>query len=160
MKLDSTAIIDYDYVTFRAAIADIASQVKMSDFEPDYIVGIVRGGAIPAVYLSHALNIPVVMLHWSSRDNQVGGNESNCWIPQDLLDGKCVLLVDDIVDGGETVRQIIEDWGNSVRDELPLRNVKVASLVYNTRQDVSVDFYHTEVDRDADKRWFVFDWEV
>lgn len=158
--LDATTIIDYDYHKFSAGISKIAKAIIESQFDPDYIVGVVRGGAVPAVHLSHKLKIPVVMVHWSSRDNMVGGNESNCWIPEDILDGKRVLLVDDIVDGGETIRQVMEDWGNSVRDAMDLRNVKVASLVYNTAQDVVVDFYDVAIDRNEDPRWISFHWEV
>lgn len=158
--LDATKIVDYTYEDFKEGIANIASQVKCSDFDPDYIVGIVRGGCVPAVALSHKLKIPVVMVHWSSRDNMVGGNESNCWIPEDILDGKRVLIVDDIIDGGETIRQVIDDWGKSVRDALDLRNIKVAALVYNTTQPTVVDFYDVAVNREDDNRWFTFPWEV
>lgn len=158
--VDSTTIIDYNHETFTAAIKDIANQVKTSGFDPDYLVGIVRGGCIPAVYLSHALSKPVNMVHWSSRDNLVGGNESNCWIPEDIIEGKRVLIVDDIVDGGDTITQILDDWSKSVRDTLDMRNIRVASLVYNTDLTVKVDYYHTAVSRQSDQRWFVFDWEV
>ena len=158
--LDATTIIDYNYDVFTKGITNLVKQIKESEFDPDYIVGIVRGGAVPAVHLSHKLGIPVVMLHWSSRDNMVGGNESNCWIPEDILDGKRVLIVDDIVDGGETIKQVIDDWGRSVRDALDLRNIKVASLVYNTTCDTVVDFYDVAIDRNDDHRWFTFFWEV
>ena len=45
---DSTSIIDFTHEEFIRGIKRIAAYVKASDFEPDYIVGIVRGGAVPA----------------------------------------------------------------------------------------------------------------
>ena len=75
--VDATSIIDYSYDVFRAGIDDIARQVEASDFEPDFLVGVVRGGCVPAVYLSHKLKIPVQMIHWNTRDDTEWGNESN-----------------------------------------------------------------------------------
>ena len=160
MTVDATSIIDYSYTDFLAGIQSIAHQVETSGWSPDYIVGIVRGGAVPAVYLSHALKIPVVMVLWNTRDNTHFGNESNAWIPEDLIDGKKVLLVDDIVDGGETIKELLADWQTSVRDIIPEENVRIASLIYNTAQDVPVDFFDKIIDRDEDQRWIIFPWEI
>lgn len=158
--LDSTTIIEYTYENFLEGITAIAAQVLQSDFTPDYIVGIVRGGAIPAAYLSHKLKLPVQMVHWSTRDRAgEWGNESNCWIPETLLEGKKVLLVDDIVDGGETIRELLDDWNSSISEDLPLQNIRIASMYYNTAQPTVVDFFHRTIDRNDDARWIVFPWE-
>ena len=160
--VDATAIIDYDYDEFRAGINHIAETITTSGWTPDYIVGIVRGGAIPAVYLSHALKLPLVTVAWSTRDKTIFGNESNCWIPEDIMDGKKVLIVDDIVDGGETIRELLEDWQKSVAGLGPLNkeNIKIATMWYNSSQDIVVDFYHKVIDRNEDTRWVVFPWEA
>jgi len=143
--VDATTIIDYDYTSFREGIDAIANSVKASDFKPDYIVGIVRGGAVPAVHLSHKLKVPLVAVAWSTRDTSVYGRESNCWIPEDLHDGKK-----------------FEDWHTSTAGmgELPVDNLRVAAMYYNTAQDVKVDFYHRTIDRNEDQRWVVFPWEA
>lgn len=159
--LDANTIIDYSHKDFMDGIRHITHLIRADQYAPDYIVGIVRGGAIPAVYLSHHLKVPVVMLHWSSRDhNLVSGNESNTWIPEDINAGKRILIVDDIVDGGETIRQILDDWQSSALAGLNLDNIKIASLFYNTAQDISVDYCHHRINRNEDSRWVVFDWEA
>lgn len=155
--VDATTIIDYTYEEFIEGINKIADDIKQSGFNPDYIVGIVRGGAIPAVYLSHKLRIPVQMVHWSTRDSD--NRESNLWIPEDVNDGKRVVIVDDIVDGGETIKELLEDWNSSIRDELKLDNIRVSSMIYNTSQPTNVDFYHRTIDRSYDNRWIHFPWE-
>lgn len=160
MTIDATSIIDYDYNDFRDGITAIAEAVVASGWTPDYIVGIVRGGSIPAVYLSHRLKLPIVTVAWSTRDKSIFGNESNCWIPEDIVDGKRILLVDDIVDGGDTIKELLEDWQKSVRAPLNKDNIKIAAMWYNTAQDVVVDFYHKTIDRNEDKRWVSFCWET
>ena len=158
--VDATSIIDYTFTDFRDGIQNIAKQIKESGFAPDYLVGIVRGGSVPAVYLSHKLKIPVVMVAWNTRDNTEFGTDSVTWIPEDLLDGKRVIIVDDIVDGGQTIKELLEDWQKSVLAPVPHENVRIAAMWYNTAQDVAVDFYHKTIDRDSDSRWIVFDWEA
>lgn len=158
--VDATSIIDYTFPEFRDGIQAITKQIEDSGFAPDYLVGIVRGGSVPAVYLSHKLKIPVVMVAWNTRDNTEFGRESVTWIPEDLLAGKRVLIVDDIVDGGQTIKELLEDWQKSVLAPVPHENIRIAAMWYNTAQDVVVDFYHKTIDRNNDPRWIVFDWEA
>jgi xanthine phosphoribosyltransferase len=159
--VDATTIIDYGYEEFRDGVNHIAKSVQESGFQPDYIVGVVRGGSVPSVYLSHKLKVPVVMVAWSTRDNFLE-RESNCWIPEDIMNGKKILVVDDIVDGGDTIRELLADWQSSVAGvgKLPVDNLRIAAMYYNTAQDVKVDFYHREIDRNEDQRWVIFPWEA
>lgn len=158
--LDANNINEYTHDDLKRGIEAIATKIIMSAYMPDYIVGITRGGCVPAVYLSHRLSIPVVMVHWNTRDTTSWGNESNAWIPEDVNAGKRIIIVDDIVDGGDTIRELIDDFRSSVFDELNMDNIRVASLICNTSQDITVDFYHKTVDREVDQRWCVFPWEA
>lgn len=159
--VDATSIIDYDYDNFRAGIDSIAKCVESSGWDPDYIVGIVRGGAVPAVFLSHRLKIPVQMVHWNTRDNTEFGNEHNCWLPEEIMGGLKVLIIDDIIDGGDTIRELLADWQTAVAGmgKLPVDNIRIACMWYNVAQDIKPDFYHKTIDRTEDQRWVVFDWE-
>lgn len=160
--VDATTIIDYSYSDFSSGIESITKSIQSSGWTPDYIVGIVRGGCVPAVYLSHKLKVPLVTVAWNTRDTTIFGQESNCWIPEDLHNGKKVLIVDDIVDGGDTIRELLEDWRQSTAGigDLPLQNIRIAAMYYNTAQDVNVDYYHMSIDRNEDQRWVVFPWEA
>ncbi len=159
-NVDATAVIDYSYSDFYNGIERIVQQIKESNYEPSYIVGIVRGGAIPAVYISHRLKLPVVMVHWNTRDETQWGNESNCWIPEDINNGDKILLVDDIVDGGDTIKELLNDWNSSISDELEVDNIRIAAMYYNTAQDVNVDYFDQSINREEDKRWVIFPWEA
>ncbi len=156
------SVIIYSQNDFLEGIDDIVKQIQQSEFEPDIIVGIVRGGSVPAVYLSHRLKIPVLMVHWNTRDSSKWGNESNCWIPEQMMDGLKVLLVDDIVVGGDTIRELLADWQTSVAGmgQLPVDNIRISSMIYNTAQNVRPHFYHQTIDREQDQRWVIFPWEA
>ncbi len=118
----------------------ICRDILISGWRPDYIVGITRGGLIPAVMISQYLNIPMHTLGVSLRDND--GCESNLWMASDALGPnsrerfiedendiggvleaasdllesgtyKEILLVDDINDTGATFNWIMNDWSGS-----------------------------------------------
>ena len=61
--------IYYDYSDMVADLNNIKHQIdehtKNEKFKFDAIIGIARGGAIPAVVLSHMLNIPCHIITWS-----------------------------------------------------------------------------------------------
>lgn len=147
------------------AIHQIEAQIRESGFTPDYIVGIVRGGAIPAVLLSHRLKIPVVMVHWNTRDKGIDHRESNAWLSEDInINNKKVLVVDDIVDTGKTIEELFEDWSlcKEVGAEatLAMDNIRVCSIIYNETQNIYVDYYARAIDRAHDDRWVIFPWEA
>lgn len=64
----------------------LATQISQSPVPPSYITGLPRGGMIPAVMLSHKLNIPFVSIENIK--------------PLSRLE---VLIVDDIADSGKTL---------------------------------------------------------
>lgn len=71
------------------------------------IVGIQRGGLIPAVMLSHAFNVEMKPLIWQTRD-QVKSIDprSLCHILYGCKQGQAILIVDDIADSGKTFNDI------------------------------------------------------
>ena len=163
MNGEVPSVIIYSQNDFLEGVEYIARQVEREDYKPDLIVGIVRGGSVPAVYLSHRLKVPVQMVHWNTRDSSKWGNESNCWIPEQIMEeGLKVLLVDDIVDGGDTIRELLADWQTSVAGmgNLPVDNIRICSMIYNTAQSVRPHFFHQTIDRNEDQRWVIFPWEA
>lgn len=139
-----------DYV--KADIRSIRKKMDMVGWTPEVIVGLARGGLIPAVILSHTYKVPMHAVDWSFRDRNV---QVNSLLKEDF-DGKRVLIVDDIVDSGNSILSYLNQNANDLSGATDIR---VASLVYNINQPAQVDFYGTLIDRRYQKEWFVFFWE-
>lgn len=160
---------------------DLAKQINNSKWQPDYIVGITRGGVIPAVLLSHYLEVPMNSLAVSLRDG--GEPESNLWMAEDAFGyhrtdlpepagsnpslRKNILIVDDINDTGATFNWIIKDWTSGCLPNDPAwtdiwnHNVKFAVLVDNLSSNCerAMDYVGIEINKAEEDCWIVFPWE-
>ena len=143
----------YSVENFKEDADSLVKQIINSGEFYDYIVGIVRGGAIPAVYLSHRLGIPMRTVSWSTfHGDQM--RESALDVAEDIADGKKILLVDDILDSGRTMRELLEDWG------CDRSKVAMAVLVHNVRQETTPNFFGRTIDRETNTDWVDFWWEA
>lgn len=146
-------------------VSDIIRQMWLDGFMPDYVVGITRGGLVPAQMISQYLNIPMNTLKVSMRDD--AHCESNLWMAEEAYTGKNILIVDDINDSGATMKWIQEDWESSV--SLPIdktweqtwnHNVRFAVLVNNESSEFEdVDYIGKTVNKFEEPCWVVFPWE-
>lgn len=164
-------------------VATIARKIVLSDWRPDYIVGITRGGLLPANLLSQYLNVPMCSLDVSLRDSSFEAT-SNLWMAEDAygyIDSenrkseeissnpakrKNILIVDDINDSGATLAWIYNDWidgclpDDDAWDEIFGSNVRVATLVNNEASDYTNIQYTAHTINKAEKDvWVVFPWE-
>ena len=156
----------YDDVHIKEMIGNITMQMHRGGvWKPDYIVGLTRGGLVPAVYLSHYLNVPMETLKVSLRDN--ADTESNFWMSEDAYNGKNILIVDDINDTGATLDWIINDWQSSCHpsdahwSNVWGNTVKFAVLVDNLSSNFSrrVDYAAKEINKAEKDVWIVYPWE-
>jgi hypoxanthine phosphoribosyltransferase len=157
-------------------------------WKPDYVVGITRGGLIPALMLSQYWNIPMETLKVSLRDEN-SDPESNLWMaeeafgyvpyegtqlpaPHDRVTSdpslrKNILVVDDINDTGATLNWIKQDWPSGCLPNDPAwndvwhNNVRFAVMIDNlsSKFDGKVDYCGEEIDKGVDPVWVVFPWE-
>lgn len=140
----------YTFDDLRHDINCIKSQLTKSEYTPEVIVGLSRGGLVPAVVLSHQLKIPMVSMNWSLRDGDHTDDLT------DFINGKRVLVVDDIIDSGNSISTLISDSSLNAR----AGDFKIAALVYNIAQDVRADYYGRIIDRRYNQEWFTFWWEA
>ena len=144
------------YDRFIADVEGLARQVEADTWRADFLVGIGRGGLVPAAYLSHRIDVPLLSVDHSSGDASFAG-ELLAKLAAKSRAGTHILIIDDINDTGSTIaylRQAIESQGG-VDDR-----VRVGVLVNNVRSKAKVDYSSTQIDRETDKRWFVFPWEA
>jgi len=136
-------------------INSLCRQILKDSYKPDLIIGVLRGGAVPGVYLSHWLECPMATLEWSTRDNAVGQNFDDR-IKFALNRNSNILFVDDICDSGLTLKQIYD----YVQENNFIASIKSSVLHYNIGQDLfEPDYYHLEINKNEDRRWVVYPWE-
>lgn len=150
---------------FKGLVSSICREIAADSWNPDYIVGLTRGGLLPAVMISHYLNVPMQSLDVSLRDG--GECTSNLGMAEDAFDGKNILIVDDINDQGSTLNWIMKDWpsGCFPDDEQWERvwnnNVRFAVVVDNLSSQCSVgmNYWGMEVNKAENDVWIEFPYE-
>jgi hypoxanthine phosphoribosyltransferase len=63
----------------REYVNKISYQMYKDAWRPDYIVGLTRGGLVPAVYMSHMLDIPMETLKVALRDGSLVVKATDGW---------------------------------------------------------------------------------
>jgi len=157
----------YSINKVQGLILDLVKQMVRDEWKPDYIVGINRGGLVPAVMLSHYLSVPLEVLNIKLRDHATVP-ESNVLMPLDAFEGKQILVIDDINDTGATFNYLMDDWTTTLSpyykvDEDPLSwadNVKFAVLTENLASEFhGVNYFVEEINKAENDVWIVFPWE-
>lgn len=154
-----------DYKEFNGLVSNICREITNSGWRPDYIVGISRGGLLPAVMISHYFNIPMKPLQVSLRDHE--DCVSDLGMAEDAFEGKNILIVDDINDQGSTLNWIMNDWPSGCFPESEKwehvwgHNVRFAVVVDNLSSQCSIgmNYWGMEVNKAEEDVWIDFPYE-
>lgn len=131
-------------------------QMHLEHYVPDVVIGITRGGLVPAVYVSHYFNKPLKTLEVSFRDS--GVKESCVEIVHMVRNGNKVLIVDDICDSGETLEWIYNEVKSFNLQYIDW--MKTMVLIHNDAcQKFDPDFIGTHVNKVEKNVWIVFPFE-
>ncbi|MCZ7401101.1 MAG: phosphoribosyltransferase [Candidatus Methanoperedens sp.] len=132
----------------------LAHKVIESGYEPDIIIGIARGGLVPARMVCDLLLknnlISVTTQHWG-----IATNLGKAWIkfslPQEAdISGKRVLVVDDVADTGDSI-SILMDY---LQKKNPLE-IRSAVLHYKTCSTLIPDYYSEKLE---EWNWIIYPW--
>ena len=179
--------VHYTWKDIEHMIQTINNMMFADNWRPDYIVGLTRGGLVPATIMSNMTGIMMHALDVRFRDTDPNytGPETNCWMAEDAFGyvdedereiyktrwdinkRKKILIIDDINDSGKTLNWIRQDWESScfpderaAWDSVWGNTVKVATLIDNVNSEFGdVDYTALEIDKEADPVWVVYPWE-
>ena len=171
----------YTWTDVENMCVNIVNQMYKDAWRPDYIVGITRGGNVPATIISNMTGISCEALKVSLRDDSGHGSETNCWMSEDAFGyvsddadkvtggplEKKILIVDDINDTGATFNWIMQDWQSTCLPDDPKwnrvwgNNVRFATLTDNMASEVLVPISYTchEINKAEEDVWLVYPWE-
>lgn len=131
-------------------IHDIVMQIQSDGYTPDLIIGLSRGGLLPAIVLSHALKVQVVPVPWSTRDYK--DQDISYHVREQMRTATAILVVDDINDSGVTFTGLMNAMGHDAA-----LKTKWASLYQRDgssfQSNYVGDYIHSDV-------WINFSWEV
>jgi xanthine phosphoribosyltransferase len=159
--------IYYSWQDVEHQTQEILRQLHTDVWRPDYVVGLTRGGLVPANLISQYLECPMECLKISLRDDS-SQPESNLWMAEDAFEGKQILIVDDINDSGATLNWIQQDWISSCFPNDQERwtqvwgnNVRVAVLVDNesSKSKLNISYSAVDLNKADEDVWIVFPWE-
>ncbi|MFW9966887.1 MAG: phosphoribosyltransferase [Candidatus Thorarchaeota archaeon] len=131
----------------------LSERVVESGFKPDVVVGIARGGWIPARVLSDVLYADTLQNIRIEYYSDVGKKGREPRITQPItgsMEGKSILLVDEVADTGDSLYHAIEHVEN-----LGAGEVKTAVLHWKPWSRVKPDFYMVRTES-----WTVYPWEM
>ena len=148
----------YTWVDVEIMCQQLLGQMYNENWRPDYIVGITRGGNVPATILSNMTGIRCEALKVSLRDGETGKTRDSIdWMAKDAQAGKKILVVDDINDTGATFDWISKDW----KLDPKMHNVRFAVLTENLSSEFDNVKYHCDEVNKAEKDvWLVYPWEI
>jgi hypoxanthine phosphoribosyltransferase len=127
-RIMTKVIRKYNWRQIDTFVNNIADQIKRSGNVYKVLFGIPRGGLIPATILSHILEIPIVTTF------------DTLWTKS----MKDVLVVDDIVDSGETLKEYADFY-------------HIASIFWKKYASFMPKYYSEIAYPDE---WIVFPWET
>ena len=150
---------------FQNLSLDLAKKVESSDFKPDVIVGVSRGGCIPAIIVHEYLNYKGIYCDYYNistkcyeDDNTRGDSvfvDMSEHTKQKLRESKKILIVDDVFDTGYTMMNIGNYlFGMGIHSD----KFNIATVYYKPKKNRAtiVPHFYTQERED----WIVFPHEL
>lgn len=140
------------YYSYEEFTHDLKQLVTLSqDFGADTLLAIARGGLMLGHAYSHATdNRRLFTINSILYEGDQRGKSCEIFNTPELTTAKKVLLLDDIVDSGQTLEEVLKHLNTC----FPHLEIKVASLFYKPTAVVQPDFSVREA-----TEWIEFFWE-
>ena len=133
------------------SIRNISEQLTNSNFDPEVIISVNRGGCVPGIYLSHYIDKPHEVINIELRDSNTEPDLNS--IREKIKQFNSVLIIDDINDSGKTIG-VIKDLSKNLSTE-----IHFAVLINKSESISKVEYYGKTVNSKVNDYWYVFPWE-
>ncbi len=136
-----------------AMLLSQAEKIRRSGFKPDVIVGVLRGGWIPARVLSDLLEVTYLVTVGVEFYVGVAETRNEPVLTHGVsadVEGRKALLVDDVADTGKSLRLAREHVLQQGATE-----VRIATVYHKPFSTIKPDYYEKET-----RRWVVFPWDT
>lgn len=148
---------------FGDACRQIAQQIADSGWIPDLIVAIARGGMLPAGAISYALGVKAngainVEFYTGVGKTMLEPEILEPYMDISSLEGKRVLIVDDVADSGKTLKLIMDliaKEGLSMGGNSTKVNARSATIYLKPTSIIKPDYVFKQTDK-----WINFPWSV
>jgi len=109
----------------------------------DAIIAPVRGGLLFGVIASHKLNVPLTTVNYSSKSGEGDDKNHDNVLPLGSF-GQTILLVDDIVDSGNTMKEIVDHYTSM--------GIKVITAAFHYKENAAFhpDLYFWRIPEDSE----------
>ncbi len=140
------------YYSYEKFVTDVKSLVKLtSAYHPDTLIAIARGGlTLGHAYASATDNRQLMSINSILYEGDQRGKSCEIFNVPELKDAKKVLLLDDIVDSGQTIKEVLEH----LQGCFPEVEFKIASIYYKKTAVIQPHFALHEAND-----WIEFFWE-
>jgi len=138
------------YYPYSEFVEDLKALVSKIDIEFDTIIGVARGGLTISHLLGEYYNIRrVFSINSIGYDDSERLDSIDIFNTPELSGSSRVLIVDDIVDSGDTLNGVLE----LLEDRYPNIEIYTASIFYKRGAVVKPNFYLREPDGWVDFFW-------
>lgn len=140
----------YSYDLFKEDTQKLTNSCR--DYEPDVLLAIARGGLTLAHLMAQALDMRnLYTLNSIHYEGELKLDTFNIFNIPDVSHAKRVLIIDDIVDSGETMQEILR----ILKEKFPNVEFKLATLFYKKTAVLQPDYTVREA-----TQWIDFFWEI
>jgi len=140
------------YYEYKEFILDSKKLIKNIDYKFDTIIAIARGGLTLSHILGEHYNIrQVYSINTIGYDDTQKLNQIKIFNIPNLKDSKNILIVDDIVDSGDTLKLVLD----TLYEKYPNCRFKTASIFYKKTALIQPDWYIKEANQ-----WIDFFWSI
>ena len=142
------------YQEFGDAVLNLAYDIKKSDFQPNIVLSIARGGCFLGSALGYALGVKnsftMNVEFYAGIDQRLPMPVVLPPVPNKVdLRGATVLIADDVADSGETLRLVLDFWRGTVKE------ARSVVLYEKPRSVVKPDYVWRRTEK-----WIEFPWST